>query len=100
MAALPAESTITESSCIPGNLLKDLYGDGISLKKDTGQRQTQGCGCTVSKDVGSYHRQSCFHNCLFCYANPAPPQRPRAKENRGAAISIIPLPHHDTGYDV
>ena len=43
----------------------------ISLRKDTGQRVKAGCGCTVSVDIGSYRQQPCYHNCLFCYANPA-----------------------------
>ena len=71
MAALPEDSTIQSSQCIPGRLLTDLFGRDISLRKDAGQRVKQGCGCTVSSDIGSYHRQPCRHNCLFCYANPS-----------------------------
>jgi hypothetical protein len=69
--ALPADTTIQPSACIPGPLLVKLYGTGISLKKDPGQRASAGCGCTVSRDIGSYHLHPCYHNCLFCYANPA-----------------------------
>ena len=69
--ALPATTTVTESSCIPNDLLGELFGGTLSLKKDTGQRVQKGCGCKVSVDIGSYHHQPCFHNCLFCYANPA-----------------------------
>jgi len=71
IAALPPHSSVTGSACIPGELLKELYGGGLSLKKDTGQRVQAGCGCSVSKDIGSYHLQPCYHNCLFCYANPS-----------------------------
>ena len=71
IAALPAHSAVTGSACIPGKLLQTLYGDGLSLKKDAGQRVKAGCGCSVSRDIGSYHRQPCYHNCLFCYANPS-----------------------------
>ncbi|MEE9497365.1 MAG: DUF1848 family protein [Desulfobacterales bacterium] len=28
------------------------------------------CGCKISVDIGSYHHHPCYHNCLFCYANP------------------------------
>jgi hypothetical protein len=70
MGMLPDSSSVTESSCIPNDLLVKLFGGNLSLKKDTGQRIRKGCGCKVSVDIGSYHRQPCFHNCLFCYANP------------------------------
>ncbi|MCU0599731.1 MAG: DUF1848 domain-containing protein [Desulfobacterales bacterium] len=68
---LPPDSGITPSSCIPNRLLVELFGGALSLKKDQGQRVKQGCGCFESKDIGLYRDQPCFHNCLFCYANPA-----------------------------
>ena len=68
--ALPATSTVTHSSCIPSDLLMEIYPGRLSLKKDTGQRVKAGCGCKVSVDIGSYRQQPCYHNCLFCYANP------------------------------
>jgi hypothetical protein len=71
VGALPPTSTITPSSCIPNDLLMELFGGKISLKKDTGQRVKAGCGCNVSVDIGSYRHQPCYHNCLFCYANPS-----------------------------
>ncbi|MEJ2476868.1 MAG: DUF1848 family protein [Desulfobacterales bacterium] len=67
---LPAETMIRPSACISNTLLTELYGGRISLKRDTGQRRRQGCGCQVSVDVGSYGDQPCSHGCLFCYANP------------------------------
>ena len=73
LAHLPAETGIHGSSCIPNDLLARLYGGQISLKRDTGQRVRLGCGCRVSVDIGDYRRHPCFHNCLFCYANPARP---------------------------
>ncbi|MFH2219998.1 MAG: DUF1848 domain-containing protein [Pseudomonadota bacterium] len=71
MEALPAASGILKSSCIPSDLLVEMYGGHLSLKKDSGQRITDGCGCRVSVDIGSYHRHPCLHDCLFCYANPS-----------------------------
>ena len=71
LEALPPESTVKQSACIPNDLLVERYGGNLSLRKDTGQRRSQGCGCMVSKDIGSYHLHPCFHNCLFCYANPS-----------------------------
>jgi hypothetical protein len=70
IAALPAGCSVTPSSCIPNDLLMELYGGNISLRKDAGQRVKAGCGCKVSVDIGSYRHQPCYHNCLFCYANP------------------------------
>jgi len=69
--SLPAGSGITPGSCIPNRHLVDLFGGSLSFKKDYGQRVQKGCGCMESKDIGLYNRQPCYHNCLFCYANPA-----------------------------
>jgi hypothetical protein len=69
--AIPSESAIKNSSCIPNRLLAELSGGRISLRKDSGQRLKAGCGCLVSNDIGSYNLHPCFHNCLFCYANPS-----------------------------
>lgn len=71
LGALPANTTVTEAACIPNDLLMALFGGNLSLKKDSGQRVKKGCGCKVSVDIGSYHHHPCFHNCLFCYANPS-----------------------------
>ena len=71
LEAFPRSSSVTASCCIPGDLIQKLFGGRLSLKKDSGQRVKAGCGCTLSTDIGSYHRHPCYHNCLFCYANPA-----------------------------
>ena len=69
--SLPPDSGIEQSSCIPNDLLMAVYGGKLSLRKDSGQRRKQGCGCRISSDIGSYRDHPCFHNCLFCYANPS-----------------------------
>ncbi len=71
LAALPVGSGIAKGRCIPADLLMALFGGRLSLKKDSGQRVAAGCGCHVSRDIGSYAWHPCHHNCLFCYANPA-----------------------------
>jgi hypothetical protein len=68
--ALPPSSGITQGSCIPNELLMTLFGGKISMERDKGQRVAKGCGCKISKDIGSYALHPCYHNCLFCYANP------------------------------
>jgi len=70
IAGLPPQSLVSPSACIPGGLLEAIYGGGLILKRDAGQRIKRGCQCTVSSDIGSYDRHPCYHNCLFCYANP------------------------------
>ena len=67
---LPPRSGVKQSACIPNHRLKELFGGGISLERDKGQRVKSGCGCRVSVDIGSYPLHPCYHNCLFCYANP------------------------------
>lgn len=70
MEKLPPHSTIEKGSCIPNDLLMHLYGGTLSLKRDSGQRVGQGCGCRQSCDIGSYRLHPCLHGCLYCYANP------------------------------
>ena len=70
-AALPPGSSIGAGSCVPNRMLMDLFGGKLSTRKDAGQRVKAGCGCMVSADIGSYRHHPCYHNCLFCYANPA-----------------------------
>ncbi|MFC1515521.1 DUF1848 family protein [Thermodesulfobacteriota bacterium] len=71
LASLPEGSGVMKSSCIPNDFLVEIFGGNLSLKRDTGQRIKDGCGCMVSVDIGSYRLHPCYHNCLFCYANPA-----------------------------
>lgn len=66
-------SGIRPSACIPAALIMEIYGGRLSLKRDAGQRVKQGCGCRESIDIGSYDLHPCYHNCLFCYANPRSP---------------------------
>jgi hypothetical protein len=57
---------IHEGKCIDGALLKGLFGGKVSQGKDPGQRA--GCGCTKSRDIGSYD-QKCGFRCQYCYSN-------------------------------
>jgi hypothetical protein len=68
---LGSRAPIGAAACIPSQRLIELFGPGISTAKDKGQRRAAGCGCGVSKDIGSYPLHPCRHNCLYCYANPA-----------------------------
>lgn len=54
--------------CIDGPLLAELAGEASSLERDKSQRSQ--CGCTASRDIGSYW-MVCPHACSYCYANPA-----------------------------
>lgn len=79
--ALPSGSNIKKSSCIPNNLFIEIFGGYLSVKKDSGQRVKDGCGCMVSVDIGSYRHHPCYHNCLFCYANPSPKPITKARKH-------------------
>ena len=68
--ALPPEFPVSPGACIPNDRLAALFGPGISMAGDTGQRLKAGCTCGISKDIGSYNLHPCPHDCLFCYANP------------------------------
>lgn len=70
LAALPAGSGIDSAACISHALLEHIYEAKISGRRDRGQRTNKGCRCMEARDIGSYRRQPCLHNCLFCYANP------------------------------
>lgn len=70
LEVLPEDSGVRPAACIPNDLLGELYGGRPSLKKDSGQRVSQGCGCYAAVDVGSYDLHPCRHSCLYCYANP------------------------------
>ncbi len=75
VAEVNNSQVLQAASCIPNELLMELYGGEISLKPDRGQRVASGCGCSVSVDIGSYGWHPCMHDCLFCYANPSCDQR-------------------------
>lgn len=77
LPALPQASSVTAGACINGDLFMQADGGTVSVKKDRGQRTAAGCRCTESIDVGSYAQHPCFHNCLFCYANPTEPKSTR-----------------------
>lgn len=66
-----AAPRVSPGACISADRLTALAGeDGISHRSDRGQRHRQGCGCSVSVDVGDYRRHPCSHGCRYCYANP------------------------------
>ena len=77
LKALPPESGIEKSSCVPNNFFIREFGGDISTSPDRGQRIKYGCGCKTSVEAGVYHLHPCPHNCLFCYANPTS-KRPKS----------------------
>ncbi len=67
---LGKDTNVCQGACIDNRLLMALFGGKLSCRKDSGQRAAQGCGCLTSRDIGAYDAQPCFHDCLYCYANP------------------------------
>ncbi|MFX0134538.1 MAG: DUF1848 family protein [Candidatus Hodarchaeota archaeon] len=61
---------IEQAHCIDAYKIEQLIGEAIPKIRDTGQRKD--CGCSKSKDIGSYSGIfRCKHNCDYCYASPA-----------------------------
>ncbi len=67
---LPQSTSVTRASCVPNDVFVTLFGGRLSFKQDSGQRINKGCGCKISVDIGDYRQHPCYHDCLFCYANP------------------------------
>lgn len=56
---------ISHGKCIDNVIIENIIGYQLETKKDKNQRSE--CGCIESIDIGEYN--TCFHNCLYCYAN-------------------------------
>ena len=56
---------IKKGACIDKNLIEQICGYPLNIKKDTSQREE--CLCSQSVDIGEY--DTCPHFCNYCYAN-------------------------------
>jgi len=56
---------IPHGKCIDDELIGNICGYPLDVKKDKHQRKT--CRCVESVDIGAYN--TCPHICLYCYAN-------------------------------
>lgn len=55
---------IKKAHCIDAEILSVITDRPFSNE----ERPTrEGCGCVISKDIGSY--DTCIHGCVYCYAN-------------------------------
>ena len=60
-----SEEGVEHGCCIDPNLIEEICGYHIDVKKDKNQREE--CKCVESIDIGAYN--TCCHACAYCYAN-------------------------------
>ena len=56
---------LKKASCIDKQLIEQICGYSLNVRKDKNQRSE--CLCAESVDIGEY--DTCNHQCLYCYAN-------------------------------
>lgn len=59
-----AEFGIKHGSCIDREIVEQVLGEKIKVKRDN---QRPDCQCVDSVDIGGY--DTCLHLCAYCYAN-------------------------------
>jgi hypothetical protein len=56
---------VGHGKCIDADLISEIIGTPLKVKKDRNQRRA--CGCASAIDIGAYN--TCRHHCIYCYAN-------------------------------
>lgn len=55
---------VRKASCINGGYLSSIFNTPLVKTKAPTRKE---CACTKSMDIGKYN--TCYHGCLYCYAN-------------------------------
>lgn len=80
-----AQYDIIHGACIDGDLIEQITGKSISMKKAKSQRPL--CNCVESFDIGQY--DTCIHGCRYCYANAGMEQARQGFDGHNPFGSVI-----------
>jgi len=64
---------VRPAACVGAALAARLHPRALPLEDRRDPSQRRACGCTVSRDIGSYDRDRCLSGCAYCYSRAGGP---------------------------